>query len=147
MSVKITQIATVETHPSLTHLSVYTLKGMDGIQLVSMKVDDQHRYQLGEWVAHIPPESVFPEWLLKRLDFWNADKNKGTLGGSKGNRLKARTFSKGNMDEVVSEGMLYPLVNGTVPNSEMFLMCLDTENACIQVNDFSADYASALGIQ
>jgi len=107
MTVKITRIASVENHPTLNHLSVYTLTDIPDIKLVSMKVDDDHRYQLGEYVAHIPPETIWPEWLLKYMDFWDEAKGKGTLGGSKGNRLKARTFARGTSEEVVSFGMLH----------------------------------------
>ena len=72
---------TIEEHPNADALE---LAAVGGFRAVVMK----GRYQTGDWVAYVPEASVLPEWLLKQEGFWNAEKGKGMLAGSKGNRVK-----------------------------------------------------------
>ena len=102
IEVKVVRVVSVEDHPhpEAGHLTVNTLS--NGARCISnRKEDDSARYQEGDLVVHVPERSIVPEWLLKRQDCWDDDKGKGTLGGSKGNRVKSR-----NVKGIVSEGML-----------------------------------------
>ena len=61
-------------------------------------------YKTGELVAYIPEAAVLPEWLLKEQGFWSEEENKGTLAGSKGNRVKAI-----RLRGIMSQGICYPI--------------------------------------
>ncbi len=92
----------VEHHPHGDRLSLLRIKGYT---CISAKLDDgSHRYQKGDLVAYIPEDAKFPEWLLKRMDFWKEEENKGGLSGPDGNRLTALKIRK-----IVSQGVLYPI--------------------------------------
>ncbi len=98
------RVTAVEPHPlpEGSHLNVVRL---DDAQLVSMKVNGQPRYKVGDLVVHIVPGSLLPVDLLKRLDAWNEAEGKGKLEGKAlGNRIKASNFKT-----VRSEGMLLPV--------------------------------------
>ena len=99
--VAVTTILSVDNHPDADRLSINTL---DGFTTVSNKVDGEHRYRAGDLVAYIPEGSLLPEWLVKHMDCWDAEKGKGILEGPAGNRVKAKKFRG-----VRSIGMLYPI--------------------------------------
>ena len=102
-AVRLMRTESVSDHPDADCSGLSVVK-IAGVSVISSKVDGAPRYKQGELVAYIPEAAILPEWLLKRLDFWDDAKNKGTLAGGKGNRLKARNF-KG----VLSEGMMIQL--------------------------------------
>jgi RNA ligase (TIGR02306 family) len=75
-----------------------------GYLAISAKLEDgSHRYKPGDHVVYIPSQSVLPEFLLKEMGFWNSETNKGTLAGSKGDRVKPM-----RLRGIFSEGLLYP---------------------------------------
>lgn len=73
---------------------------IDGYLCISSKLDDgSYRYKKGDKVVYIPESAVVPVWLLKKLDLWNEEAEKGVLSGAAGNIVKAKklrgTFSQG----------------------------------------------------
>lgn len=102
--VNVVKIDDVQEHPNADRLTIVTI---GGYQCISNKLEDgSWRYNKGDLVVYIPEQSVLPEWLLQKMGFWN-DKDyktgKGTLSGSRGNRVKAC-----KLRGVVSQGLIYP---------------------------------------
>lgn len=58
--------------------------------------------QSGDLAVYIPEQAVLPEYLLKELGFWDETKQKGSLAGGAGNRVKAI-----KLRGVVSQGVVY----------------------------------------
>ncbi len=101
-AVEVTKVLSVDHHPDADRLSIVHVKGF---VCISGKLDDgSHRYAVGDLVAYIPEASVFPEWLLKEMDFWNDEKGIGFLAGKQGDRLKAK-----RLRGIFSQGVLYPI--------------------------------------
>lgn len=101
--VKVLPIRLVEDHPNADRLSIVWV---NDFCCISAKVDGQHRYQAGDHVCYIPEGAILPEWLLKEMDFWNHEENKGTLNGPEGNRVKTA-----KLRGIVSIGVIYPASN------------------------------------
>lgn len=95
--VPIKRIRAIERHPNADALEFVVI---DGYQSIVRKAT----LQLGDLVAYIPEGSLLPEWLLKRLDLWDVDKNRGKLNGKQGNIVKAIKL-RGEL----SQGICYPL--------------------------------------
>ncbi len=89
-------------HPNADRLSI--IKVGDFLCISGKLEDGSHRYAQGDYVAYIPEAAILPEWLLKRLDFWNEETGKGTLNGPDGNRVKTI-----KLRGIVSTGILYPV--------------------------------------
>jgi len=64
------------------------------------------QFKTGDLAVYIPEQSVVPEWVLRRLGLWDAEKGKGKLAGKAGNRVKPV-----RLRGVLSQGLLYPLVD------------------------------------
>ncbi|MFA5490855.1 MAG: hypothetical protein WC284_16870 [Candidimonas sp.] len=113
MSATIVRVIDVQKHPERDRLTVNTLS--NGVICLSNLTDDgTPRYSIGDLVCHVSIDSVVPEWLLKRQDCWRVDskgKEKGTLGGNRGDRVKPI-----KMGGITSEGML---VAGVMVNDDM----------------------------
>lgn len=103
----VVRVENVSNHPTRDGLTVNTLSN-GAIAVSNLRDDGSARYAVGDCVVHIPEKSIVPEWLLRHQHCWDDEKGKGTCAGSKGNRVKNRTF-----DGIVSEGMLFAL-DGTV---------------------------------
>ena len=100
--VKVVKIDSKENHPNADRLTIYKI---GGYTCISNKLSDgSDRYNVGDLVVYIPSDSVLPEVLLKKMDFWDEEKGKGTLAGSLGNRVKPL-----KLRGVFSEGLLYPV--------------------------------------
>lgn len=99
--VLVEQVKNVRDHPNADRLS---LLDINGFTCISAKLEDgSHRYTDGDPVAYIPEGAVLPEWLLKELDFWDEENQKGRLNGSAGNRIKAM-----RLRGILSQGVIYP---------------------------------------
>jgi hypothetical protein len=100
------EVTAVKDHPKAERLSLVSIRDGNGgplPDLVSAKLEDgSPRYRVGDWAVFLPVDSVLPEWLLRKMDFWDEVKGKGTLGGSRGTRLKMRRFA-----DFESNGSLY----------------------------------------
>lgn len=106
-SCPVARVATVDNHPNADRLSIVTLEGM-GFTCISGKLEDgSPRYAVGDLVVYIPSSAVLPEWLLREMDFWNAELGKGTLSGTLGDRVKPM-----RLRGVFSDGVLYPAQDG-----------------------------------
>ena len=107
-SCPVVRVAAVENHENADRLSIVRLEGL-GYTCISAKLaDGTPRYKVGDWVVYIPSASVLPEWLLREMDFWNAEIGKGTLAGSNGDRIKPLRlrgiFSEGVLRETLAYG-------------------------------------------
>lgn len=100
----VVEIDAVEHHPNADRLSIVRIGGFN---CISAKLEDgSHRYSAGDAVVYVPEAAILPEWMLKQMDFWKDDK--GTLAGSKGDRVKAI-----KLRGIVSQGVLYQLERKT----------------------------------
>lgn len=117
---KICKINNIEKHPHADNLSIISLdNGKKCIIKTFLKDTELPRFHLDDLVVFIPESAVLPYWLLKELDLWNDDKNKGLLYGANGNQVKAIKIK-----EIISEGLLYPvyefdMINGFIMNSNI----------------------------
>lgn len=96
--VLIESVGKVEDHPNADRLSIVNIRGY---QCISAKVNGNHRYKEGDRVVYVPEGAVVPEFLLKS-GFWDSEKQKGVLAGSKGDRVKAV-----RLRGLLSQGILY----------------------------------------
>lgn len=113
--VEVVKIDDVIDHPNADRLSINKIADFECIS--NKKEDGSHRYNPGDLVVYIPEASVLPEWLLKEMGFWNEEKQKGTLSGSRGNRVKPV-----KLRDIFSQGLLYPVL--TCQNAgEMYIYC------------------------
>lgn len=126
VNVTVMRVVRAETHldTGLEHLSVISLSDKriedapDTLSQVDMwsnsktaiagKLEDgSHRYPAGSLAVFFPIGVVIPLPLLKEQGFyWDAEKDRGLLKGSKRNRVGAVTRGS-----VTSEGILFPLKN------------------------------------
>lgn len=98
---KIVKIEKKANHPNADRLTIYNIGGYN---CISNKLPDgSDRYDIGDLVVYIPENALLPEWLLKKMDFWNEEKGKGILAGKEGNRVKPL-----KLRGIFSEGVLYP---------------------------------------
>ena len=98
---KVVKIDKVENHPNADRL---TLNYIGGYVCISNKLEDgSPRYKEGDLVVYIPENALLPEWMLKRLDMWDYEKDKGRLNGKDGNRVKPL-----KLRGIFSEGIMYP---------------------------------------
>jgi RNA ligase (TIGR02306 family) len=138
--VKVVKIDSVEKHPDADRLSIVKI-GL--YNCISAKLEDgSDRYKAGDLVVYIPEASLIPEWMLKKMGFWKAEENKGTLAGSHGNRVKAI-----KLRGIVSQGILYPMI--TVPKLPNFdsanINCMELQVGQLYVKE-DEDVAKWLGI-
>lgn len=80
-SVNIKKILAIEPHPNADALEIAVIDGYNSII-------QKGQYKKNDLVAYIPEASIIPEWLLKRMGFWDNENNSGKLSGTKGNRVK-----------------------------------------------------------
>lgn len=100
MKVPVAKVDSIVTHPTQPHNSVVQAAGYS---IVTMKHEDgTFRFMEGELVVIVPENAIVPAELLKATGFWNEEKNKGGLAGSKGNRVKGRV-----VDGVPSEALIW----------------------------------------
>lgn len=95
-------VDSIETHPTQPHNSVVKAAGYS---IVTMKNEDgSFRFARGELVVIVPENAVIQERQLRETGFWNEEKGKGYLAGSKGNRVKGRV-----VDGVPSEALIWSI--------------------------------------
>jgi RNA ligase (TIGR02306 family) len=133
----VVRVKSVEEHPNADLLSIVKLENLDYTCISAKLEDGSPRYKVGDWVVYIPSAAVLPEWLLKDMDFWNHDENRGFLNGPSGNRVGPK-----RLRGIYSEGVLYPTVfeNGY----EHFVDANDNGHARVFEGD--DDAASFLGV-
>lgn len=72
----------IESHPNADAIEIAKVGDFQSIV-------KKGQFNDGDLAVYLPEASVLPEWLLKRLGFWNELNNCGTLNGSAKNRIKA----------------------------------------------------------
>ncbi len=87
----------IKEHPDADALEIAQIRGYQSIVR-------KGQFQDGDLVAYISEQSVIPEWLVKKLNLWDNEKNKGKLAGPNGNRVKPV-----KLRGVLSQGILYKL--------------------------------------
>ncbi len=95
------------------NLSVVSVDGIEHHIVANRREDGSLRWEVGEPVIYVPEDAVVPEDVLKSRGYWNDEKQIGSLGGKKGNRVKMRRFGP-EEDRVESRGLLFK-VSKTVP--------------------------------
>jgi RNA ligase (TIGR02306 family) len=85
---------TVEPHPNADRLDIVKV---DGYVCVSQK----GRFTTDDVAIYVPTDAVVPEAILQASGFWDEERGKGMLAGSKGNRVKPV-----RLRGVLSEGIL-----------------------------------------
>lgn len=100
--VTVVKIDDVREHPNADRLTIVKIGGYECI--ANKKEDGSWRYHTGDLVVYIPEQAILPEWLLKKMGFWDEEKGKGGLAGSNGDRVKAM-----KLRNVFSQGILYPV--------------------------------------
>jgi len=131
---EVVKIDAVDHHPNADRLSIVKIGGFD---CISAKLEDgSHRYQAGDHVVYIPEAALLPEWLLQKMGFWKD--GKGTLSGSKGNRVKAI-----RLRGVFSQGILYPVHESMTGNGQKMVANCENEIPCsypVSLGDNVAEY-------
>lgn len=133
--VPVAKVDSITTHPTQPHNSVVQA---GGYSIVTMKNEDGSlRFAEGEYVLVVPENAVVPDNLLQATGFWNTDKNKGGLAGSKGNRVKGRV-----VDGVPSEALIWRLsdIGASMENGVARLTRADGFTALLPDRDTSEFY-------
>lgn len=138
--VLVEQVQNVRDHPNADRLS---LLDINGFICISAKLEDgSHRYKDGDPVAYIPEGSVLPEWLLKALDFWDDENQKGRLNGSAGNRIKAM-----RLRGILSQGVIYPCCGVTADDGTHFRKWMRMADGEVHKVGIGHDVAEQLGVE
>ncbi len=114
-AVTIKSIRAIEPHPNADAIEFAVI---DGYRSIVKKGE----FRPGALVAYIPESALLPEWMLKHMGLWDADKNCGKLHGKAGNRVKAIKL-RGEL----SQGICYP-VDAAVFTSEYDLGADEAEH-------------------
>ena len=131
LEVKVTTVTDVRPHGD--NLSIVTVDGNEVV--ANRREDGSFRWTAGEICVYVPENAIVPEDVLKERGYWNDDKGKGLLGGSKGNRVKMQRFagheSRGLLFKVqragedwLSEDPKPTLWRGNTPETEV---CIPVE--------------------
>lgn len=141
-SVLIKRIRAIEVHPNADAIEFAVI---DGYRSIVKKGS----FKEGDLAAYIPEFALLPVWLLKRLNFWDAENNRGTLNGSEGNRVKAI-----KLRGALSQGICYPVTKIKIDDKEGIAsdgFVLDVDHSTNGVDDFLVhegdDAADMLGIK
>ena len=104
------------------------------------------QFRQGDMAVYIPEQAVVPEWLLKEMGMWDEAKQKGSLAGSLGNRVKAI-----KLRGVLSQGLVLAGNCGDEANPTLLLVTKDCSNEngplfCSRGFEEGDDVAEFLGI-
>ena len=120
---EVLQIDEVIRHPNANKLAICKIKGYNCI--TSDLEDGTPRYKTGDYVVYIPEASLVPEWILKKMGFWD-DQGRGLLSGRNGNRVKIIKL-RGEY----STGLMYP---ANIEDGKLYLKLDAAEEAKVSVN-------------
>jgi RNA ligase (TIGR02306 family) len=96
--VPIIAIDALEGHPSADAIEVALIRRYRSV------VKKSSNFKPGDRVVYIPQASLLPEYLLKRLGFWDYENAVGLLGGPQRNRVSAAKFRG-----LLSQGLCLPV--------------------------------------
>ena len=136
-SCPVVRVASVEEHPNADRLSIVKLEGLAYTCISAKLSDGSPRYRAGDFVVYIPSQSVLPEWLLRKMDFWNEETGTGTLAGANGDRVKPL-----KLRGIFSEGVLYSTVQTTLHADGVCILDIDGMPMC----KLGEDVSELLGI-
>lgn len=135
----VAQVTDVKPHPISDNLDVVTIGGKTNV--ANRPEPNTPRYKVGDYAVMLEDNLILPEWLLKRLDMWNHEKNKGGLAGSKGNRTKGRMIGKTEtFPGVFSEVALYACIY------DQSSISIEDEGGCYFFAAVGEDVSKHLGI-
>ncbi len=106
-AVNVVRIDDVVSIPNAERVEIAVVSGFN-------VVVGKGNFRVGDWAAYIPEFSLVPEWLMKRLNVWNNEKNEGMLAGKDHNRVKIKKIL-----EIYSQGLLYPIKKDDVDGEEI----------------------------
>jgi len=93
MKVLLRRILAVVPHPNSDNLNVVAVEGIiDGV-IANKDENGNPRWKEGDVCVYVPENAIIPDDVLKERGYWNDEKGKGLLGGSKGNRVKMQRFA------------------------------------------------------
>jgi hypothetical protein len=110
----ISRVTDVQRHPNSDKLNIISIAGK--INIADQPVPGVPRYQIGDYAVVLVENLLLPEWLLRHMELWNEDRNRGFLAGGKGNRTKSRKIA-----EIVSEVALCKINWNATANDERCL--------------------------
>lgn len=134
-AVSIKRISAIQPHPNADAIELAVI---DGYRSIIKKGE----FDPGALVAYIPEAALLPEWLLKRLGFWDFEEDCGKLNGKGGNRVKAIKL-RGQL----SQGICCPLEKCESLTGTSWLLVRNV-NGIVSSASFAegADVAEFLGI-
>lgn len=118
MSAIVTKVTSVEAFGD--NLSQVNLENGEFI-IANKKDDGTFRWTENEYAIYVSENSIIPEDVLKDRGYWNEEKNKGLLGGNKGNKVKGRNFGPED-DRRRSVGLLFK-VSSESSDSDKIIIC------------------------
>jgi len=124
-------IRAIEPHPNADAIELAVI---DGYRSIVKK----GTFRQGDLVAYIPESAQLPEWLLRQLGFWDAEKGRGKLNGKEGNRVKAIRL-RGEL----SQGLCYPIIQDSAESGQMIT---GEDRGCFTTVREGDEVASLLGI-
>jgi hypothetical protein len=88
---ELVRINAVDNHPDADRLSLVSLS--NGQTLVAnLHEDGSLRWNVDDLAVYVFENAIIPDDILRERGYWDDTKNKGYLGGSKGNRVKMQRF-------------------------------------------------------
>ena len=121
---------TIKEHKNADSLEIALV---DGYQSCVKKND----FADGSYAVYIPEQAIVPEWLLKKINLWDYEKNMGMLSGTNGQRVKIIKLRK-----QISQGLVYPLTKSGTKSGSL-LIELEKGNALVKEDQ---DVTELLGI-
>lgn len=106
-----------------------------------MTVVRKDQFVTGDFAVYIPEQAVIPEWLLKHLGLYDEAKQKGSLAGSLGNRVKAI-----KLRGVLSQGLMLQMDQGDESTGPFVVAPTEDGIGAAAFVDEGQDVAEFLGI-
>ena len=82
-------------------------------------------YEVGEEVLFFPDGTELPEWMLKKLNMWDSENNRGFMGGKTGRVVKPYYFARD--PQCFSSGFIYKLKDGKIDTPDGLVDITDPE--------------------
>ncbi len=105
VEVLVSRVDDIRPHPDGDRLSIVSVNGHEVV--ANRHEDGSFRFAPGEIVVYVPENAIVPDDILRERGYWDTDKDKGLLGGSKGNRVKMIRFRG-----VESRGLVFKTTPG-----------------------------------
>ena len=93
--VPVVEVLDVQPHPNADRLDLVSVLGYTCIT-------EKGRFKQGDRAVYVPENAIVPDSVLQSEGFWDHEKNRGVLSGSKYNRVKAL-----KLRGIFSQGLLF----------------------------------------